>query len=399
MTHEAQRIDRWGDRLIGVFWRKPAATVGERTRRRVTLHLLPYLFFLYMLAYVDRMNVAVAGLGMKASVEHGGLGFNDAIIGFGAGMFFWGYWVLEIPSTLWTERRGARWVFVRILILWGIVAALMGGIGTAAAGAAFHALGLRSDAAFQFYVLRFTLGFFEGGFFPSVIVYLSHWFRQADRGKALATFSLAMPLSAVIGYTFSAFFLTGLQGWRWIFVVEGIMPIFAGITTIFLLPDEPADAPWLPPEERAWLLEELERQRQQKLAESSHFGWRGSVFMVLLLTIVYFCQNVTAYGLSTFMPIIMKSQLAALPATIQSWLGVAPHLPTDKVLAVHMTARMNVIGSLMATLPFYVALVALLVNGWHSDKTRERTWHAAIPLIVASCGILTAWRWANRSWR
>ena len=191
-----------------------------------------------------------------------------------------------------------------------------------------------------------------------------------------------MPLSAVIGYTFSAFFLNGFSGWRWIFIIEGIPPILAGFATIYLLPDEPNDAKWLRHDEQAWLLAELEQERQQKLQSSGHFGWQGSILMVLLLTLVYFCQNVTAYGLSYFMPTIMKSELAALPAAIQTWLGITGGAATS--------TRADFISSLAATLPYYVSIVALLLNGWHSDKTRERAWHAAVPMIVASLGILTA---------
>ncbi|HEV2973193.1 MAG TPA: MFS transporter [Pirellulales bacterium] len=402
MSEATDRVDRFGDRLMTTFWRKPAATLAERTRRRVTLHLVPYLFFLYILAYVDRMNIAVAGLAMTDSPAHGGLGFNEEIVGIGAGIFFWGYWILEIPSTLWVERRGARWVFVRILILWGLVAAVMGSIGTPIAASLFGWLphlsedvGLFSgatafinrlshDAVAQFYFLRFMLGFFEGGFFPSVIVYLSHWFRQEDRAKALASFALAMPLSSVIGYTFSAFFLNGLEGWRWIFVVEGILPILAGFTTIFLLPDRPANAKWLPHEERDWLVGELSREHQQKVA-TRHVGWQSHVFMIVLLTAVYFCTNVTAYGLSTFMPKIMKSQLPALPFTLRSWLGLA-----GKMNPATLETRMKIMGALVATLPYYVSIVAVLINGWHSDRSRERAWHAAIPMAIASLGVLLA---------
>jgi len=203
MSSDAPRVDPIGDRLIGVFWRKPATSIGEQTRRRVSLHLVPFLFFLYILAYIDRSNIAVAMLGMTAPTEQGGLGFTNEIIGIGSGMFFWGYWILEIPSTLWVERRGARGVFVRILILWGLMAAVIGAIGTPLVTKMFGWLptlsentsigalaavirfinGLPHDAKNQFYFFRFMLGFFEGGFFPSVIVFFSHWFRPQDRAK------------------------------------------------------------------------------------------------------------------------------------------------------------------------------------------------------------------------
>src|SRR5437763_6159205 len=160
------------DRLAGLFWRRPAADLGERTRRRVVVHLIPYLFFLYILAYIDRVNVSVAGLGMEKSSESGGVGFSSTVIGFGAGLFFWGYWILEIPSTLSVLRWGARWVFVRILVLWGLACVFIGSIGTPWADRFFAWLPTfhENPAVNQFYCLRFMLGFFEGGFFPSVIL-------------------------------------------------------------------------------------------------------------------------------------------------------------------------------------------------------------------------------------
>ena len=398
MSSEAQRVDRFGDRLIGIFWRKPAATLAERTRRRVTLHLVPFLFFLYILAYIDRSNIAVAKLGMTLPSDQGGLGFDDKIIGWGFGAFFWGYWILEIPSTLWVERRGARGVFARILILWGVMAGVMAAIGTPLAAAMFGWLphlnedigigflsstahfinGLGSDPKYQFYFFRFMLGFFEGGFFPSVIVFFSHWFRPEDRAKAMASFALAMPLATVIGNPISVLIKNnitafGVEGWRWIFIVEGAVPILAGIATLFLLPNRPAEVKWLTAEERGWLSAELDRERAER-AQLRHFGWHNHLAMVLLLTVVYFFQNVTSYGLSTFMPTFMESFL----------------LSADPDLQAHRN-RLDFLATILGTLPYCVAIVALLLNGWHSDKTRERTWHAAIPLFAASCGVLIAW--------
>ena len=196
MSEPAIVIDRFGDRWMNIVWRKPPADIAERTRRRVTMHLLPFLFFLYILAYLDRFNVSVAALKMKLSPEEHGLGFTDDIIGHGAGLFFWGYWILELPSTISVAKWGARWVFVRILVLWGICAAVCGLVGLPLMHSFFgwlpHAESvspgvwgdvtnyvsqLPDNAAYQFYFFRFMLGFFEGGFFPTVIVYLSYWFR------------------------------------------------------------------------------------------------------------------------------------------------------------------------------------------------------------------------------
>ncbi len=398
MASEAPRVDPVGDRLMGVFWRKPAATIGEQTRRRVTLHLVPFLFFLYILAYIDRSNISVAMLGMKDSPELGGLGFTDEIVGIGSAVFFWGYWILEIPSTLWVERRGARGVFVRILILWGLMAAVIGAIGTSFVSAMFGWLphlsegssigavnavasfinGLPRDPKHQFYFFRFMLGFFEGGFFPSVIVFFSHWFRPQDRAKAMASFALAMPLAAVIGNPVSGLIMDqvtafGLAGWRWIFFIEGAVPVLAGIATIFLLPNRPAEVKWLANDERAWLAAELEREREER-KQHRHFGWHNHLLMVLLLTTVYFLQNVTSYGLSTFMPNFMRYFLSE----------ANPSLNSDP-------ARLKFLAAIVAALPYCVSVVALLINGWHSDKTRERPWHAAVPLFVLSAAIVIVW--------
>src|SRR6266478_4702717 len=194
------------ERLMSIVWRRPPSGIGERTRRRVTLYLIPYLFFLYIIAYLDRVNVSVAGLAMQYGVNEGGMGFDKDVIGFGFGIFFWGYWILEIPSTVSVVRWGARWVFVRILVLWGICAAVIGGIGTPFCDYLLGWLPYLSDPKhpeYQLYFLRFMLGFFEGGFFPSVIVYLSYWFRPEDRAKAIAGFMAAIPISSMIGLPIS----------------------------------------------------------------------------------------------------------------------------------------------------------------------------------------------------
>jgi len=211
-----------------------------------------------------------------------------------------------------------------------------------------------------------------------VIVFFSHWFRPEDRAKAMASFALAMPLATVIGNPISVVIMNnvtafGLDGWRWIFIVEGILPVLAGIATIFLLPNRPAEVKWLSNDERQWLSAELERERTER-NKLSHVGWRSHLVMVLLLTVVYFFQNVTSYGFSTFMPSFMKSFLE----------DANPALSNDP-------KRLDYYATVLGILPYCVAIVALLINGWHSDKTRERTWHAAVPLFTASIGVLFTW--------
>jgi sugar phosphate permease len=389
-----------GDRILAFFHPERAPTLAERTRRRVTLHLIPWLFFLYILAYLDRVNVSVAGLHMEetplaASVASavglmagsagtaplaatsgflagrseplglGGLGFDEFIVGFGFGIFFWGYWILEIPSTVSVVRWGARWVFVRILVLWGICAALVGAIGTPVAAALLGWLPKGTTPEYQFYYFRFLLGFFEGGFFPSVIVYLSLWFRTEDRAKAIASFMAAIPLSSVLGMPISGLLLKanwfGLAGWRWTFILQGVVPILAGVATLFFLPDRPSKARWLSPAERDWLVGELDQEHQAKQGQG-HGAWVHHLGIVLMLTAVYFCLNVSSYGLASFMPAIIRSQ----------------------------TGVSNRTASLLAALPYVMALVGMLLNGWHSDRTRERFWHAAVPMTFVGLGFALA---------
>jgi ACS family tartrate transporter-like MFS transporter len=367
------------DRLIAFFWRSPAPTIAERTRRRVTIHLIPFLFFLYVLAYLDRVNVSVAQFGMKEPRGDGGLGLGLDVIGFGAGLFFWGYWILEIPSTVSVVRLGARWVFARVLVLWGICAALAGSIDTPVTAWLFGWLpqltgggpvvdfinGLRDTPRNQFYFLRFMLGFFEGGFFPSVIVYLSLWFRPADRAKAVAGFMAAIPISSMLGSPISGLLLGvkwfGLPGWRWIFILEGIAPVLAGIATLFFLPDSPAVAKWLRPEEREWLAGELAAEDAAKKGHG-HWEWVHQLGLVLLLTFVYFGQNVISYGISMFMPMIIQSQ----------------------------TGYSEQASTYLCSPAYMLALVMMLLNGRHSDRTGERYWHTAVPMALLGLGVLTA---------
>jgi ACS family tartrate transporter-like MFS transporter len=369
-------------------------SLPERTRRRVAWHLLPYLFFLYILAYVDRTNVSVAMAGMQLPPDQGGVAFNGLIAGFGTGLFFWGYWILEIPSAQSVLTFGARWVFVRILVLWGLACLLIGFIGLPWFTSLFswlppidtwpgHAsypdwffphrakVAELTDpgsihppdqaAVVQFYFLRFMLGVFEGGFFPTVIFYLSIWFRPKDRGRAMATFLAAIPVSGLIGTPFSQAIMDfiqwgGLPGWRWIYIIQGAVPILAGFVTLFFLPNRPEQAKWLPDDEKQWLIGELAKEQDNRKGH----GWGGQVSIVLLLTTYYFCMNVASYGLSTFLPTLMKTQS-----------GLSE----------------NVAGY-VAALPYLFAVVGMVFNGWHSDKYRERVFHTVVPLTGLSLGLV-----------
>jgi ACS family tartrate transporter-like MFS transporter len=372
-----EMLTRW-------FWLgRPAATsIGERTRRRVWVHLLPVLFCLYILAYIDRSNIAVAKFGMNRSPANGGLGFDESIVGFGSGIFFWGYWILEIPSTLSVEGRGARWVFLRILLLWGLCAALMGFMGMPLleqllgwlphlpeprgwiGAISRHWNGLGTNPESQFYFLRFMLGFFEGGFFPTVVMYLSIWFNTEHRAKAMASFMAAMPLSNALGTPLSQWISDhvrwgDLAGWRWIYILEGGAAMLAGVAVMFCLPDRPRSVSWLPPEEKDWLLGELEEEHRSRAAREQD-SWRKHLSLVALLTVVYFCQNVVAYGMSTFMPSIVKTGFGG-----SEWQA-----------------------AWISAFFFLIAFVGMQLNSWHSDRKQERIWHTAVPMFAVGLGLV-----------
>src|SRR2546422_3041256 len=219
---------------------------------------MPFLFVLYIIAFLDRVNVSYAALDMTRD-----LGFSDRMLGKGAGIFFVGYFLLEIPGTLIVERWSARKWIARIMISWGILATWMGFI----------------RGASEFYWVRFLLGAAEAGFFPGLIVYLSHWFRYEDRAKAVALFMAAIPISNIVGAPISGFLLgmnwCGMAGWRWLFILEGAPAIIFGIATLFYLTDWPHQAQWLPDDEREWITTELEKEKQAKNATHSQAIWKA----------------------------------------------------------------------------------------------------------------------------
>jgi ACS family tartrate transporter-like MFS transporter len=317
-------------------------TAAQSARKRIAWRLLPFLFLLYVIAFLDRMNVSAAALQMP-----GDLGFNDKVVGLGAGMFFIGYVVLEIPGALIAERWSARRWIARIMISWGMITVLMAFIYTAR----------------QFYFVRFLVGAAEAGFFPAVIVYVSHWFRDQDRAKAIAVFYAANPLSYVIGSPLAGLLLgiswLGLRGWRWLFILEGIPAVVVGVITIFYLTDWPRAASWLRPDERDWISRELEREKLAKKKTRSYTIWQAfSQRDVILLTLSYFCATTGGYGISFWLPSILK----------------------------RLSGQSDIRVSLFAALPYLAGFVMQQLNGWHSDRTCERRWHAAVPIFL--CGLI-----------
>ncbi len=307
---------------------------------------MPFLFLLYIVAFLDRVNVGYAGLEMTRELH-----FSNAVFGFGSGIFFIGYVLLEIPGTLIVEVWSARKWIARIMISWGLLAGLTGLVHT----------------AHQFYWARFFLGVAEAGFFPGVIVYLTHWYCSADRAKAIAMFMSAIPLSQVVGAPISAALMQihwlGWSGWRWLLILEGAPAIVLGIVTLFYLTDRPQQAHWLAAEERDWLARELEREERAKAA-GGHVGiWRAlGNRNVLLLTLSYFCGSTVQYGFGLW-----------LPKIFQKLSGLSPFAVT-----------------LLTAIPYVAAWPAMLALGWHSDRTGERRLHVAGALTVAGLALLAS---------
>jgi MFS transporter, ACS family, tartrate transporter len=319
-----------------------SAEIGDRTRRQIAVRLLPFLFVLYITNYVDRTSVAYAALGMSSD-----LGFSDRVFGLAAGIFFLSYVALQIPGAMLFEHWSARRLIAAVMISWGSLTALTGLVHTAS----------------QLYAARLLLGAAEAAFFPGVIVYLSHWFSREDRGKATGYFMSAIPLSQamasplagwIVGHSFF-----GLQGWRWLFILEGAPAVVLGALAYFYLSDRPREAHWLASDAQEWIEQKLETERHTAphampvvRALCSH--------IVLLLAAAAFLNYFVGYGFYFWFPTMLKRQSAL------SDLGVG----------------------IVGVIPYLVMFVAMLLNGWHSDKRMERRWHSAIPMLIAALGAL-----------
>lgn len=314
------------------------------TVSRLMWRLVPFLFLLYVDAYLDRVNVSFAALEMQVQ-----LGFSDAVYGFGVGLFFAGYFVFQVPSNLVLQRVGARRWLALLMITWGAVSSATMFVSTARG----------------FYVLRFLLGLAEAGFVPGVILYMKNWFPADTRARTVAWFMTAGPVSFVVGGPISGALLVlhhrgGLAGWQWLFLMEGAPAVLLGAVAYFYLTDHPIDARWLAPEQRAWLIETLERERQQvtAVAQTSMLaaftnGW------VWLLVGVDFCLNTASYGISLW-----------LPTMIHRVSGVSSF----------------VIGVLTA-IPYLAATVIMVLVAFHSDRSGERRWHIAMSAFVGGAAL------------
>jgi ACS family tartrate transporter-like MFS transporter len=312
---------------------------------RLMWRLMPFLFLLYIVAYLDRINVSFAVLQMR-----GQLGLSDRVYGRAAGMFFAGYFLFQLPSNLVVEKFGVRrWISV-LMAAWGVISCLM----------------ILIRGPISFYGMRFLLGAAEAGFFPAMIFYMKHWFPARARARAVAWFMTANPIAGIVGSPISGALLGHqgrLAGWQWMFLIEGMPAIVLGIIVFWTLSDTPEDAGWLRGSERTWLLETLAREKQAELSPG-----KGSIWAVLLspriwgLSLVYFGVSTTMYGVTLWLPTVIRA------------LSGLTYFRTG----------------LVAALPFVVTSIVMVLVGIHSDRSGERRWHTAIPAFIGAAALVMA---------
>jgi ACS family tartrate transporter-like MFS transporter len=314
-----------------------------KARRRI----IPFLFLLYVVAYLDRVNVGFGALDMNRD-----LGFSAAVYGFGSGIFFLSYTLLEVPSNLLLARVGARVWIARITLTWGLVASMMAFVnGTA-----------------MFYGLRFVLGAAEAGFFPGIIFYLTRWFPARERARTISIFMTATAMAGVIGAPLSSALLRlegfrGLHGWQWLFIIEGIPAVLLAPVVLRYLTERPEDAAWLTADERSALAREI--ALEQAHAPGTHVRFADAVWSARLwaLSAVYFCLILGFYGVSFWLPQIVQAAGALSSATVV----------------------------MLSAIPYFVAAMGMVIIGAHSDRTGERRWHVAGSALVGATGFaLTA---------
>jgi D-galactonate transporter len=307
---------------------------------------VPLLFLVYIVAYLDRINVGFAALQMNAA-----LGFSATVYGLGAGIFFLGYVLLEIPSNLILARVGARIWIARIMITWGAISAAT----------------MFVRGAPQFYALRFLLGAAEAGFFPGIIFYLTRWFPARERAQTIAAFMTATLVAGMVGGPVSGAILSmhgagGLAGWQWLFLLEGLPAAALGIVVLRALPDGPADAAWLDPDERRALADELAHEARRLPPGAHRIGAALASGRVWLMAVVYFTIPVTLYGMGFWLPQILKGESGASDFRI----------------------------GMLSAIPYCLGAIGMVVSGRHSDRTGERRWHIAAPAIFGGIAFALA---------
>jgi MFS transporter, ACS family, tartrate transporter len=314
--------------------------------RRITLRLVPFLMVCYFVSFLDRVNLGFAALQMVRD-----LSLSPTVFGLGGGIFFLSYFLFEVPSNLVLARVGARLWIARIMVTWGVLAAAMALV----------------EGSRSLYAMRFLLGAAEAGFFPGVMLYLTYWFPREYRGRIIALFTVAIPISGFLGSPISVALLglegwLGLHGWQWMFVIEGVPSILLGVVCLFMLCDRPADARWLSTEERAWLQQRLDTEgnRPTRLTHGTLWQvlWNRNV---LILSLVLAGSTAVSSGLQLWQPQIIQSY------------GLT-----------------NMQTGLLSSIPFALAAIVMIFWGRRSDLTGERIWHAAIPLMLAAASLAAA---------
>jgi D-galactonate transporter len=319
------------------------ATLETRAYRKVTLRLLPFLMLCYMAAYLDRVNVGFAKLEMLDDLD-----FSETAYGLGAGMFFIGYFLFEVPSNVILHRVGARLWIGRIMITWGLVSALF----------------MFTKTTLMFYSLRFALGLAEAGFFPGIILYLTYWYPSERRARMISLFMTAIPISGMLGGPLSGWIMqsmegvNGWRGWQWLFVVEALPAVVLGVATLFYLDDSIRSARWLTDDEKALLDRKLEYDRAHVVEHPT----LGAVFAdrrLWRMCLIYFCCVIGQYGLTFWLPTLV--QQAGVSGALQ-------------------------IG-LLTAVPYTGGVVAMIAFGRSADRRRERRWHTAVPMIIGAIGL------------
>lgn len=314
---------------------------------RVTRRLVAFAFVCYVVAYVDRVNIGFAAAALQRD-----LGLSDTQYGLGAGLFFLGYCLFEIPSNLLMERVGARRWIARIMIGWGLISMATMFVGNAAG----------------FYAARIVLGIAEAGFFPGMVLYLTYWIPASERARVGALFMMAAPIAIIVGAPISEAILSldqraGLAGWQWLFLLEGAPAVVLGLLALRVLTDRPEEAAWLPAHEREWLAATMAAERKARAAIGEHAPLAAlSAPKVWLLSTIYFMNTLVTYGVFLWLPKILRD----LSGTA-GW-------------------RLTV----MTSIPFVAALIGMILIGRHSDRTRERKRHVAACALTGATGLLLA---------
>jgi ACS family tartrate transporter-like MFS transporter len=327
-------------------------TIERRTIAKVSWRLLPLVALAYCISYIDRSNISFAALTMNKD-----LGFNAYIYGWGAGIFFFGYFLFEIPSNLALEKVGARIWIARIMITWGMISGLTAFVtGTT-----------------SFLIIRFLLGAAEAGFFPGMILYFTYWFPSEYRGRVISTLFIAQPVanaaaSLASGAILEMDGLLGIKGWQWIFIIEAIPAVLLGIVILWVMTDRPARADWLSTEEKNWLQARIDGENRKVESAGRLTLWRALADpRVLALSAIYLMSVTANYGIVFFMPQIIKG------------IGLS-----------------NMMTGVMSSVPYIVGTIGLIAWGWSSDRNKERRWHLIVASIVGAFGLaFAAWSGAS----